>query len=214
MNAIRNSLAADINRFHELACKRADEAIGHAKQAGVLLLEAKAAMKHGDWLPWLEQNILVGARQVQRYIQVAQGRALPIRSHAPSALEPVKNDKVSHLEVNAPRLFPGVPDAPALFIPDNSLCYSRVLEDGTVYLIEPSSRHPGYFFVSRLNCDSETYDCTRRPIAAEWVGENLSYYGLNDLSWSDWRVAKSAGVLTAMQTFAGGNTMVPPEKLP
>lgn len=202
MNALRLNLAADINRFHELACLRADEAIAHAKQAGLLLLEAKAALKHGEWLPWLEQNIFVSARQVQRYMQVAQGRALPIRTLVSKEPEPVKYDRMSHLEVDAPRIMPGVPDE-AQFVPDAGMCFGHVAKDGAVYLVEPSSRHPGFFFVTRMNRDDETYDCTRRPIAAQWVECNLQYYGLEDPAAADWKVKESAGVLAAMETFDG-----------
>ena len=197
MNTTRTTIAADINRFHELACLRAGEAIEHAKQAGFLLLEAKAAMKHGEWLPWLEQNIQVSARQVQRYMQVAQGRPLPIRA------TPAKNDKVTHLEVDAPRLFPFAPDTPG-FVPEVGLCFAHSPVEGILYLVEPSRRHPGFFFVSRL--EGHTHDCTRRPIAAEWVETNLRYFGMESPAAVEWMVKESPGVLTAMDTFEGTTT--------
>lgn len=193
MNNIRTDLAADINRFHELACLRAEEAIDHAKQAGLLLLEAKAALKHGEWLPWLQQNIFVSARQVQRYMQVAQGRALPLRSL-------VKSDKVSHLEVDAPRSFAGSPD-PADFVPDAGYCYAVALPDTTVYAVEPSFKHPGFFFVSKMDAATDMVEHTRRPVGAAWVETTLRYYGLNHPAATEWRTKPSAGVLEALDTF-------------
>ena len=196
MNDIAPTTAADINRHHELACLRAGEAVNHAKEAGKLLLEVKAGLQHGEFVPWVEKNIVVTPRQVQRYIAAALGQPVPIRA--------IKNDTtVSHLEVNAPRLFPGVPDVPALFVPNSCMCYAHAIGDGKIYLVEPSSQHPGYFFISRLNSDGETYDCTRRPVAAEWVEETLKYYGLDAPSMAGWKVKESYGVLTPMETLDG-----------
>ncbi|WP_218510618.1 DUF3102 domain-containing protein [Variovorax sp. dw_308] len=203
MTELRLNIAADINRFHELACKRAEEAVDHAKQAGLLLLEAKAALKHGEWLPWLEQNIFVSARQVQRYMQVAQGRPLPIKAPcSPTTPALPKNDTVSHLEVDAPRLFPGGPPA-AEFVPEAGHCYAVVLPDTTVYAIEPSLKHPGYFFVSKMDAATDMVDYTRRPVSAPWVEANLQYYGLENPAAADWRMKPSAGVLEALDTFPG-----------
>lgn len=135
-------------------------------------------------------------------MQVAQGRALPIRS-MPEIKTTAKNDTVSYLEVDAPRNFPGDPESPPSFIPDSSSLYGTVQPDGTIYLVEPSSRHVGCFFVSRLNSDNETYDYTRRPIGAEWVETNLRYYGLADPAGADWRSEPSPGVLSAAETIYG-----------
>ncbi|MFN7121894.1 MAG: DUF3102 domain-containing protein [Hydrogenophaga sp.] len=195
MTNIRTNIAADINRFHELACLRAEEAIDHARQAGLLLLEVKAALNHGEWLPWLEQNISVSARQVQRYIQVAQGRALPIRSL-------VKNDKVSHLEVDAPRLFACDPET-AEFVPEANHCYAVAMPDTTVFAVEPSLKHPGYFFVSKMDASTDEVEHTRRPVGAEWVEANLQFYGLDEPSAAAWRMKPSAGVFKALDTFPG-----------
>ncbi len=201
-SSIRTSLAADINRLHQLASQSADEAVAHAKQAGALLLEAKASMKHGDWLPWLEANLTVSPRQVQRYMQVAQGRPLPIRMEPSPKPALSKNDMVSHLEPDAPRNIPGEPDAPQ-FVPDPALCHAHATAEGTVFLVEPSRRHPGFFFVSRLDADDVNYDCTRRPVGADWVEMNLLHYGLADPAAVAWRVKPSAGVMAAMETFDG-----------
>lgn len=196
MNTLRINLAADINRHHELACLRADEAINHAAEAGKLLLEAKAAISHGQWLPWLEENIWVPPRQAQRYMQVAQGRPLPIRAISP------KTTPVSHLEVDAPRLVAGDPDA-AEFVPEAGHCYAVILPDTTVFAVEPSLKHPGYFFVSKMDAGTDMVEHTRRPVGAGWVEANLQYYGLEKPSAAEWRIKTSAGVLEALDTFPG-----------
>jgi hypothetical protein len=43
----------------------------HARQAGELLLEAKAKVKHGEWLPWLRNNCQIPERTAQAYRRIA-----------------------------------------------------------------------------------------------------------------------------------------------
>jgi Protein of unknown function (DUF3102) len=66
-----NALAAEINAEHEAAFGKAREAIEHARRAGELLLEAKAAVGHGKWLPWLKANCHFGERTAQGYMRLA-----------------------------------------------------------------------------------------------------------------------------------------------
>ena len=66
------ALAAEINAEHERAFGKAREAIEHARRAGELLLETKAAVGHGEWLPWVAANCSFSARQVQRYMTIAE----------------------------------------------------------------------------------------------------------------------------------------------
>lgn len=57
-----DQLAAEIRVEHE-ACEAAMTAtVQHAIRAGELLTDAKAQVRHGEWLPWLEANF-AGARQ-------------------------------------------------------------------------------------------------------------------------------------------------------
>lgn len=90
--------AAQIQAHHDAAHNAADKAIEHAKQAGVLLLEVKASLPHGEFTKWVDVHLTVSQRQAQRYIAAAQGKALPVRAIAP----PVKNDTVSYLPDPAP----------------------------------------------------------------------------------------------------------------
>ena len=65
------ALAIEINLEHERAFGKAREAVEHARRAGALLIQAKAAVGHGEWLPWLAENCKFSARQAQRYILLA-----------------------------------------------------------------------------------------------------------------------------------------------
>lgn len=192
MTNIATTAAAEINRLHDLAGQHAALAVEHAKRAGSLLLEVKAQLPHGEFLPWVRANVRVTPRQAQRYIAAAQGK-----EPAPK----LKSDTMSHLEVDAPRLFPGETPTPE-FLPDAGHCYIAGKPQGAVYLVEPSSRHPGYLYVSRLNEDG-TCDYTRRPVAAPYVEMTLQHFGMAAPAMASWRFKPSAGVPEAMATLTG-----------
>jgi hypothetical protein len=68
-------LAQAIDREHQAAHQAAHTALEHALECGRLLLQAKAAVTHGEWLPWLEANTSVSARQSQNYMRLTRHRA-------------------------------------------------------------------------------------------------------------------------------------------
>ena len=64
-----------INLEHQLANSKANEAVQHATNCGLMLLQVKASLNHGEWLPWLNGEIesgrlKVGTRQVQKYMRL------------------------------------------------------------------------------------------------------------------------------------------------
>lgn len=63
--------AAVINDAHRAAFQSAQTAIEHARVAGEHLIKAKAALNHGEWLPWLAANVHVSEVQAQRYMRIA-----------------------------------------------------------------------------------------------------------------------------------------------
>ena len=87
-NTDQAALVAEINAEHAEAVKHADKAIEHAKRAGALLLEVKATLEHGAFLPWVDANLNVSRRQCQRYMRAAEGKRMTARA--------IKNDTVSH----------------------------------------------------------------------------------------------------------------------
>ena len=50
-----------INLEHRLANSKASEAIQHATHCGLMLLQVKASLAHGEWLPWLNGEIESGS---------------------------------------------------------------------------------------------------------------------------------------------------------
>ena len=69
------SLAKRINAAHEACEDAARRAIEHAFRAGDLLREAKAAVSHGEWLPWVHEHLTCSARTAQGYMRLSENRA-------------------------------------------------------------------------------------------------------------------------------------------
>lgn len=179
--------AADINAAHHAAMGHAADAVAYAMQAGSLLVKAKQKLPHGEFGPWLERNCEVSARQARRYMAAAQGKPLPVRAIA----APVKTDTVAVLDWPRPS-----------FIPLARHWYWCAGPDGSMaYVIEPSERSPGYFFVSSLHSGCDTYDCTRRPVRADVVEFFLEDFGLENAAAAIWHVRPSAGVHEALETI-------------
>ncbi len=74
-NAALTDLAGHINTEHEACRASMQKGLEHAFKAGGLLLEAKAGLPHGEWLPWLGKNCPdISERTVQRYMRLAENR--------------------------------------------------------------------------------------------------------------------------------------------
>ena len=65
-------LADGINNNYDAFLGSALEAIQSAIECGKLLNQAKALVKHGDWLEWLQANTKIGARQAQKLMRLAE----------------------------------------------------------------------------------------------------------------------------------------------
>lgn len=196
------SHGTEINRLHLLAYASANDAIEHAKAAGLLLLEVKSKLKHGKFLHWVRDNSQVSLRQAQRYMAVAQGKTIPLRR----LIE--KNDTVSHLDskVDQGLIVDGE------WLPKMGYGYIYANEDAA-YWVVPNSNLDG-FHISKLyqterdpkvpieqSADPDDpyderewdgmsrYDGTKHPVAQKFVGKYLKYFGLNDptaVVWKSW----------------------------
>ena len=65
-------LAAEIRLAHagvEAAAKVAGQ---RAIEAGTALIEAKALLKHGEWLPWLKEHCQISERTAQLYMKIVR----------------------------------------------------------------------------------------------------------------------------------------------
>ena len=97
-----------INTHHKNATNQIKDAVESAIAAGKLLLQVKASLPHGTWTTWLNTNIDVSERQVQRYMAAAQGK------HVTRLLVADKTDTVSVLPANL-RSGTGLPWATAMY---------------------------------------------------------------------------------------------------
>jgi hypothetical protein len=67
-------LAARIRAEHEATGDALKSSIDHSMAAGELLIEAKAKVPHGQWLPWLKDNCAISERTAQLYMRLAKNR--------------------------------------------------------------------------------------------------------------------------------------------
>jgi hypothetical protein len=68
-------LAGRIKAEHAAVCDSLKASVRHAMAAGDLLIEAKAALPHGQWLPWLRDHCGFHLRTAQSYMRLANDRA-------------------------------------------------------------------------------------------------------------------------------------------
>jgi hypothetical protein len=66
------TIAAELQHEVEQAEQAWQDAVGHAIRAGELLIEAKAGVNNGGWLPWLEANFRGSVRSAQGYMRLAR----------------------------------------------------------------------------------------------------------------------------------------------
>jgi hypothetical protein len=74
-------LAAEIHEADGRFRCSTEEAAAAALDAGARLIEAKALLKHGQWLPWLRDHVVMSERTAQLYMRLAKS-GLDIRSVA------------------------------------------------------------------------------------------------------------------------------------
>jgi hypothetical protein len=68
-------LAARINAEHKATADALKDSVRHGIVAGELLIEAKAKVPHGQWLPWLQDHVQISERTAQLYMRLAKNRA-------------------------------------------------------------------------------------------------------------------------------------------
>lgn len=75
-----DDLAAEIRREHEACEQHARSAVEHAIRAGELLIEAKAQVRHGEWLPWLGVNFPGHYNLASAYMRLARNSQRVVNS--------------------------------------------------------------------------------------------------------------------------------------
>jgi hypothetical protein len=67
-------LATRIKAEHEATSAALKSSAEHGIAAGLLLIEAKAMLKHGQWLPWLSEHCAMSERSAQLYMRLGKNR--------------------------------------------------------------------------------------------------------------------------------------------
>jgi hypothetical protein len=93
-------LAASIRDHLGAAEAATSRGLEHAVAAGLLLIEAKELVEHGEWLAWLEANCRVGFRQAQTFMRLARNR---------HKVEAIKTRSDSYLTIAAAEALVGRP---------------------------------------------------------------------------------------------------------
>lgn len=113
-----DSLATQINDEHRRCESDLQSALQHAINAGQLLIEAKAGVEHGQWLPWLKDNCQCSARTAQAYVRLA--KHLPeLESNA---------QRVAHLPVREALALLGTPQPLPLTLRERNEATKRRIE--------------------------------------------------------------------------------------
>ena len=104
-------LVARIRAAHEVALKNQAKTIESAIDVGLLLIEAKRRLHHGEWMKWLTERCEMPGRTARYYMRIAQNRE-SIR----------QNGNVANLSLRAAveSIATGVPDGPFDPVDDGS----------------------------------------------------------------------------------------------
>lgn len=236
--------AEEINRFHSLAFRKAEEAIDAAKNAGELLLEVKKSLQHGQLQRWIEANCQFSVRQAQRYMSVALNKDVPIQALT------LKSDMMSHLPPASTKSEGIWKDGK--WRPERGCVYLFNDAEGSAYWVTPSNHDIPHFHICKHysglpmsskgfyvgytkfgkndheDLTSEFYIGTRNPLlAASGVADVLKSYGLKDIKkflvsgkFTSNRYERPFGEPdTEIQywsddIFSGSDLRVPPSKIP
>ena len=160
------NLATEIRVEHAAAQQHAERAIEHAKRAGQLLMQVKAELPHGEFLPWIDANLEVSRRQAQRYMRAAQGKPMTARK--------IKSDTVSHLG----------------WLPDRGLLATAVLRPDAHIEIQAVPHAPDFYQFVFMN--GPTADYLRRGLRPDDLEKMLvavlppmmARCGFDELEWS------------------------------
>jgi len=206
------NLAARIRTEHAAATNSARTAIGHAINAGRLLIEAKTKLGHGRWLPWLSENCPdISIRTAQVYMRLALKAPTFLDSNTQNSAHLSINQALNMVAEPRVELVPepehsvelepevtariDAPDAPFTIGPHTAAIGERLLKDQTVKLfIWPSNDATdalgrGYFYLAALytNLDmgAGSLDGTPRPVRRDYVPvvADRLYYNWCELKW-------------------------------
>jgi hypothetical protein len=208
--ALSNSLtvlAARIRAEHEAVRGLLHAVVERAMAAGDLLIEAKAQVPHGQWLPWLQDHVQISERTAQLYMRLAKNRAEIEKAKSAMHVADLTLNQaaaVLTLSSNIEKLFDFIKQLERLSDPEEimQLCLdSGVAQLGTIdyesdYSVEQRREWDLFilFMVRHIRWPSDYADdhvcwLKRRNYnsASEWMGEvgdkDRRKYGVSKGGW-------------------------------
>lgn len=185
-------LAEEIRREHHAARRASGEALRHAIAAGERLIEAKALLEHGQWLPWLaEQDI--PERTARLYARIARHKDIidaksatvadmTLRGAVAELTEPKWPEKISE-RYEAQRLLP-LAGHVRIGLREDAAGWDEVW-------LAPSYQHSGFIYVTHIwtpRTGNSSVTGGRRPIRADFVHAMVAAHlsvDFNGIKWQD-----------------------------
>lgn len=201
-----SELAAAIKAEHEAIKGLLADSLTRAMAAGDWLLEAKRKVKHGDWLPWLRDNVEISERTAQAYMRCANNRIKieEMKSAAPADLtiEDALGDLAKpRLEITADYT---IISNGADLLPEQGRVQIGTLEHGygcgktlEIFGITESAKYPGYYDVAHIEMIGDDADDgygaqaqLRKPIRADHIRFCLAQFTrypnlIVNIDWND-----------------------------
>jgi hypothetical protein len=190
-------LAAEISAAREGLNGAVKTAINQAIIIGQRLIEAKALLKHGEWLPWLNEHCFLSERQAQKYMRIARAKEA-LAAKAPLTADLTIERAIEALSIaKPPSCLP-----PAGFI--------KIGEHGSdTIVVAASYQHPGFFYVTRFTQNRDgTADIIggRRPIRSDFA--EAMAMALGALASYDWQDAPSSAWAFNHLLFDGASSYI------
>lgn len=86
MHSITETAAEKCNRLHEKLTGLARMSLETAIEIGGILAEQKSRLRHGQWLPWCQENLAFSERSSQKYLALHQHQVKILKSAAAADL--------------------------------------------------------------------------------------------------------------------------------
>jgi hypothetical protein len=180
-----SNLAELIRDAHALAIRHAEDALSHARITGELLIQARAAVPRGQWLPWLAEHCPdLSTQRAQRYMRLARALSGPDASRvmhlsqrtalaALAALAAPRSTYESRSPITAPEIrraadavgLEEIPPELQIAVEPGNIT-AGLIDGKPVIIVAESQRHRGYWYVVDLG-DKSYY---ARPILAAAAG--------------------------------------------
>lgn len=175
MSALSN-LAGSIRADLEAAEASGKKMVRHYVKAGELLLEAKSACGHGEWLPFLRDQLGLLPRQAQRYMRLSANASRV--SHFSSLTEAMRELSQPTFGFREPKLGEAV--------------FGQSETDIQIWLF-PAAGHPGFWFWNDIKPGGPldyTTSMGKRPVvsyALLWFVRNALSPG-DRVDWTYWSI--------------------------